>query len=375
MRRAAALAAALACAAAALAADDAAEAFRRAAAALPAPSPAGAFTFAGEILVGEEVFGTFEVSASATAEAGRGVWFVRSRTETGSGASLARTDEEAFLTARLAVLRGRGESSGPRGRRGWTFAADATGYRFEPGGVVAHEGDAMSGLAALLLFARLAVDVSGSCGFSYLDAGAEGGPRIEPSELRPAASGEFRGREALVARGRRGDADLTLALDPATRIPWGVRIRHEAEDLTLWLLPKGSGRPALPADFFDRPALSPEAGAARAALALLAGDSALAERAFHWPSLYAEYRRANPRDGQEYPLYRQAALAGIAASPERRPRGEAEAVLRAVYGALVPEPAGDGRFRVRFRAPLAPLAFVVAEVAGEWRVVALPDRR
>ncbi|MCU0726900.1 MAG: hypothetical protein MUE73_14100 [Planctomycetes bacterium] len=350
--------------------------FRELAAALPAPGPGGAFVLSGEVVAGGETLGTFMLSAAAVTQGTTTAWQVRTETSMGVGAAASRNGEEVWLTPGFTVLRGRGETAGPRGRRAWTFDRVAGGFRFEPGGrTVEHEGPAVPGLAGLVLLGRLRSREGGDFRAPWFDAGSEGEEKIGEARIDFAGKESFRGREAIIVRATQGGREIQVAFEPATRAVLGASIRHPAEKIELLLLPPGSGRPPLPADFFDRPALTPEAGAARAALAILSGDTRLAEAGFHWPTLYTEYRRSDPTTDRGYEEYKRAVLAKLAAAPGLLPRGEAEAVLRAVFSGLAPEAAGEGRSRVRFPRPLSEMVIEVALIAGEWRLVALPPAR
>jgi hypothetical protein len=350
--------------------------FRELAAALPAPGPGGAFVLSGEVVSGGEVLGSYTITAAAVSQGAMAVWRVRAETSMGIGAAASRTGEEVWLTQGFTVLRGRGESAGPRGRRAWTFDRVAGGFTFEPGsGSVEHEGPAIPGLAGLVLLCRLRLPEKDEFRAPWFDAGAEGDARIGEAQVTLSGKEEWRGRDALVARARQAGREITVAFDPGTRAPLSASIRHPAEKLELLLLPPGSGRPPLPADFFDRPALTPEAGAARAAVALLSGDTQLAEAGFHWPTLYTEYRRSDPDTTRGYEEYKRAVLAKLSEASGLRPRGEVEAVIRAVHSGLAVEAAGEGRARVRFPRPLATMVIDVALIAGEWRLVALPPAR
>jgi hypothetical protein len=202
------------------------EAFRAKVKTLPAPSEKGAFEIETLFLLDGRDYGPCVLSARPATLDGATVWSVRDRADMDLGESTLRIDNQAYLDARLAGLRGKrtqivdGETSAVSWRRteaGIALDIERAGDEPPVREVLGLESEAMATLSAFVLFGRLAGPEKAEYRFPvFYPEPAEGRSRVEMMTVRLEGPGTWQGEPALLVRGETERQKSTLALDPET---------------------------------------------------------------------------------------------------------------------------------------------------------------
>jgi hypothetical protein len=354
------------------------------AAALPAPSDDGGFVLEGDATVEGHKVGTFRFSARpapADAPDAPAQWAVEEEIALGAGDDAVGRKATARLTAQLAPVSGtthrddeQGEATFAWQRDGDHYAVVVTGEGMEGRSRQADaETPATTTITAFLLLGRLGAPRDGEAEVQVLTP--EWNPLLgekpwAPARIQPLAKGTWAGHPALLLTARKEERDLTAAYDPATHALLGLELGSPGHpDVVYAPPPPKDEEPPSP---FDVPAKTPEAAAARAALALATGDVDMFDRSVHWPTVYAAYAKKAGDDADDADTWHAAQIALYREHMPSNPRAMVETVLPGVMEQVTKTRQEDGTVVIVFPPLFHELRLVVGEADGLWYLVELP---
>ena len=360
--------------------------------ALPAAAAAHVITFEGDILMGDQPFGTMSLSSiPIDLPGGERGWKIEERLEM-MGGTMKRV-ATAVVDRRLQPLRGTVEQLDP-GSPGTTtrWESGKDGYRIErtvvgqddaepERRVVARNGDCLTTITSLWLFCRMTLPAEGAFATNIFEPGAKGEEKIyEPGTWELPGEGDWDGKTAWLMTGDKGGMKVQAAYDKATKTFLGAKFLREGAP-TMAFRPK-SATPKKVEDVFVAPAASAKHAAMTAGLAFATADIDLVDQIVHWPSVHASMKakhdaqtagQENPEPFPDQKALRASTLENLRTSLKKRPRAQIEAGLRMVESQLVTEVDESGRTRVKFPEMFRSMVLVVGEVNGGWYLVEFPS--
>jgi hypothetical protein len=241
-------------------------------------------------------------------------------------------------------------------------------------GSVDGEGRLLVGIAAGMLALRLAPAEAAAYETFDIDDDATSSTALRRTTsvaVKGTQTWTFAGkdREAWIAEVTHAGQTMRVALDPTTR----DLLAMEAVGQPLAVVPKGQGKPAAAGDL-SKPATSPRAAAAKAAIAFACGDKDLLEGAVHWPTAIKALRASKPDDAELASATDEQVKAGVMSHlQEHAPRAMVEPMVLGMADGLEAKKLENGNTLVKFPEMFKSLELEVGEIDGAWYLVRFPE--
>ncbi len=351
------------------------------AAGFPAPAREYSFRFDGVLRINGKRLGHVILGSRAMGEGEKAVWGVIDQIVMKAQAMPEVEISEAQLSRTFELLEGKLVTTKP-GAPSIEWKRTETGFRAvsrtdeavadaatETAHDFAHEGTALTTLAATIQFARMVLPTKARYESTMFEAknGVEDKPAFQGFSLEVLGEVDFQKTKMLVVRGTKGEQSLELVFTPDKREL--VAVKFVAGEQTVEMLK---------ADVWSLAARSPKVAAARAAYAFGTGNVDVLDDVIHWPALYNRMLKNTKPEAGKKPLTIDAWRAGLlktwrARLPKNAP-AMVEAGIKMVDSMVKVEKLADGTAAVQYPPMFKNLRFVVGQKYGFWHLMAMPTQ-